>query len=509
MNQPFKFIDSQLNRLTTYLFVTVSLILILISALILSVFHELPQSAGAIIASILVLTIICCLVNRLCSIIWHVNTNKESWLITALILALIIPPTTLSLHYLFLIAIAGLTAMLSKYVLVFRRHHLFNPAAIAMLILGITKILPATWWVGSPALFVPVLIIGLLVLRKIRHFQLFTVYIVMAIVMAFFAGLDRSQQASYILHTALLSSPLIFFGTIMLTEPETLPASNWQQLIYAFIAGILFSSQLRLGSVSTTPELVLIVVNIYSIFVSPKRTIPLKLKSFEEISPYTYQASFISDGLLNFKAGQYATINLKHPHSDARGVRRSFSIASAPGSNELVIAYKIPVKDRASTFKKALAGLHEGDSISASSIAGTFTLPDDQKQKLVFIAGGIGITPFLSMLKELVIKKQNRDVILFYFISDENELNFVNSFNAARSYGLKLIPVFSSPDAKAYSPALRGRLNEADIKKAVPDFSERDFFISGPPVFVDAYKSMLAKLAISRRRIQTDHFSGY
>jgi ferredoxin-NADP reductase len=509
MHQPLRFIDKQLNKITMYLFVTFGLGFVLLISVVLSAFHELSQSANAIIASLLVLLVVCSLVNRLCGIIWNAKVNKESWLITALILTLMIPPATLSIHHLFLIAIAGLIAILSKYVLTYRRHHLFNPAAIAMVILGLAKLLPATWWVGSPILFVPVLILGLLILRKIRHLRLFIIFVAMAIFTAIVVGLHNSQTAGNILHTVLLSSPLIFFGTIMLTEPETLPATNYQQLIYAFAAGLLFSSQIRVGSVSTTPEAVLILVNIYSLFVSPKRTIPLKLKSITKISFDAYQASFISDKQLDFKAGQYATINVVHPHSDVRGVRRSFSIASAPGSNELMIAFKVPLKDRVSSFKKALTNLTEGDYITASSIAGTFTLPKDDKQKLVFIAGGIGITPFLSMLKEQVIKKQKRDITLLYFVNDENDLYFKQSFIEAKDYGLKLIPVFSSGQASTQLPAQHGRLNDEAIKKAIPDYLEREFYISGPPGFVDGYKNLLTKLSIKQQKIRTDHFAGY
>src|SRR6185312_2239781 len=95
-----------------------------------------------------------------------------------------------------------------------------------------------------------------------------------------------------------------------------------------------------------------------------------------------------------------------------RGNRRYFTIASAP-TEELT---RLGVKFSAggSAFKRELAELRQGDTIVASQLAGSFTLPRDPRRKLVFIVGGIGITPFLSMLKELIDKGESRPIIVLY-----------------------------------------------------------------------------------------------
>jgi ferredoxin-NADP reductase len=285
-----------------------------------------------------------------------------------------------------------------------------------------------------------------------------------------------------------------------------MPTDMNYQLIYALLAGLLFTSQLRIGSVSTTPELVLIIANIFSFIVSPKQTLIMSLKSIQNVAPLTYKLSFSLDNNVSFHPGQYLTLTLDHPHSDIRGTRRTFSIASKPGVSKVSIAIKKPAIGRVSTFKKALLSLKEGDKITASSIAGTFTLPENVNQKLAFFAGGIGITPYLSMLESITSSEENRDSLLVYFVKDEAEICFKDTINQASKAGVKFIPVFNEPGRQG---SLTGHLTSEDIKKAIPDCKERIFYISGPPGFVDAYKTVLIQANVPRRQIRTDHFAGY
>jgi ferredoxin-NADP reductase len=491
-----------------YQTVLYALSVVVICAIGLSATHVLPQSTSAIIADGLVLCAVSYIVNKLCAVAVDASPNRESWLITALILILIVPPAALTIHHLFLVALFALIAMASKYVLVYHRHHLFNPAAIAAVILGLSNLLPATWWVGSPALFIPTLVCGLLILRKIRRFQLFGCFAIVTLITAIVVGLGQHEMIGSILHTSLLSSPLIFFGTVMLTEPETLPALAWQQRVFGVIAGLLFSSQLHIGSVSATPELSLIIANLYSIIATPKRTILLKLQSIKELIPQTFELTFATDTPLQFEPGQYATINVRHGHQDQRGTRRTFSIASAPGKQELVVALKTPRDARVSSFKQALLKLKPGTLLSVSSISGTFVVPKSATEKLVFLAGGIGITPFLSMIRGQVNNKTKRDITVLYFVGNKSELCFEQVWNEARTYGVKMVPVFAAPDPTQPN-GLHGHLVAEDIKKVIPDFAQRTFYISGPPGFVDGYKNVIGQAGVSLLRIHTDHFAGY
>ena len=140
--------------------------------------------------------------------------------------------------------------------------------------------------------------------------------------------------------------------------------------------------------------------NVFSYVVSPKRRVVLKLKRKSKMAPDIVDFVFKSSQKLAFQPGQYMEFTLAHPHPDSRGNRRYFTLASSP--TEDVVRLGIRFYQQGSSFKKALYRMDGRTKIVAAQIAGDFTLPADPQQKLVFIAGGIGITPFRSMLKYLL-----------------------------------------------------------------------------------------------------------
>jgi ferredoxin-NADP reductase len=415
-------------------------------------------------------------------------------------------PST-SRHQLGLIGLAGIIAMASKYLLAYRRKLIFNPAAFAAIVLGLTKLLPAVWWIGSPVMMPLTLIFGFLILRKIRRFQLFLSFLLASLVVAFNVGAMHSQTTGYILSTIFKSSPLIFLGTIMLTEPETSPPTIWTQRIYGLIVGAIFSSQLRVGIVSATPEMALIVGNIFSFAVSPRYKLLLHLKSKKRLAPNIYDFTFVSSKKVKFNAGQYMEWTLPNIKFDSRGNRRSFSIASAPGSNELHVAIK--AFDKGSNYKQALISLNEGDSIIAGHLGGDFTLPKDKKQKLAFIAGGIGITPFVSMVEQIVKLQQKCDIVLFYIVSDASELCYKQLWQDAAQFGVVVIPLLGSTNPDPSWQGLIGRIDKDVLKDNAKDYEDRLYYLSGPIGLVENYRQLLLSLGIKRQLIKADHFSGY
>ncbi|MCR4280830.1 MAG: FAD-dependent oxidoreductase, partial [Candidatus Kaiserbacteria bacterium] len=146
-------------------------------------------------------------------------------------------------------------------------------------------------------------------------------------------------------------------------------------------------------------------------------------------------------------------------------------------------------------FKHTLAGLSVGGIISASSLAGDFVMPKDTRKKLAFIAGGIGVTPFASMARHCIASEENRDAILLYASKKEDEAAYRGVFDSASRNGWRAIYRIGAIDAEF-------------IKSEVPDYSERIFYISGPPGFVTAMKNILLSLGVSRFSIKTDFFPG-
>jgi hypothetical protein len=179
-------------------------------------------------------------------------------------------------------------------------------------------------------------------------------------------GIFNHTLSSDILTQMMLSWPIIFFATIMFTEPLTTPPVKKTQLIYAIITGICFGFQFHIGKLFSTPELALVIGNVYSYAVSPKESLRLTLMAQNKLTPEIYEFVFESAKQISFKAGQYMEWTLSHKNPDSRGIRRYFTIASSPTENDLKLGVHIdPVQS--SSYKKALLAMKKGDDISLSS----------------------------------------------------------------------------------------------------------------------------------------------
>jgi len=150
------------------------------------------------------------------------------------------------------------------------------------------------------------------------------------------------------------------------------------------------------------------------------------------------------DGKLAYKPGQYLEWTLPHKRHDSRGNRRYFTIASSPTETEIKLAARIDT-EHSSTFKKALLDMKPGDEIWASQLGGDFRLSRDKGEKLVFIAGGIGITPFRSMVQSIVDQGQRRDITLLYTSLAADGFAYWPLFNQAVASGVKPIYVITGP----------------------------------------------------------------
>src|SRR5579884_791763 len=392
-------IDDFLDRITMYRLVLYILIIYIACAAVLSYFGLLPFSPGALLLSTAFLVLMCWATNTLIAYILAVPTNIESTYITALILALIISPIATSNDFLFL-GWATILAISSKYVLSLYNKHIFNPAAVAIVITSFALGESASWWVGTASMLPVILLGGLLVIRKLRQGEILTFFLMTSLFTVCVVSLLQGLPLLKELQQLVIMSPLFFFATIMFTEPLTAPPTQKLRYIYAGIVGIFFVPQIHVGSIYSTPELALVVGNLYSYAVSPKHKVILKLKRKKKIAFSMMDFAFQPSHKLAFVPGQYLEVTLAHAKPDSRGNRRYFTIASSPTETELHLGVRFYPKS--STFKQALYRIDNRSKILAGQIAGDFTLPPDPRQKLVFIAGGIGITPFRSMLKYLI-----------------------------------------------------------------------------------------------------------
>jgi glycine betaine catabolism B len=491
-------VDNILNSVTMYRLILYYLIFLLAIAFIYTFFGILPFGPIAIISSISILLIVCYVSNKAFERLFNVQTNVESLYITALILALIITPVK-SLSELPFLIIAGVLAMASKYILNIKGKHVFNPASIALVITAFTIHGFASWWVGTLVMF-PWALVGILIVRKLRHYDLVFYFFITAIFSTFTLYFLRGQfNVIQILKNTFFDTPLLFFSFVMLTEPLTTPPTKFLQALYGAFVGILIVP-IHFGAIYTTPEIALSIGNIFSYIVSPKEKLILILKEKNKLTDSIYDFVFKSSQKLNFKAGQYLEWTLGHPHTDSRGNRRYFTVASSPTETDVRIGIKFE-PEKSSSYKREMLSMKNGHKIVASQLAGDFTLPKNINQKLVFVAGGIGVTPYRSIIKYLLDTNEKRDIVLIYSERDIKMMVYKDIFSeAAKKMGTKII---------YYESEKMGHMTSQFIKKEIPDFKEREFYLSGSHGMVMGFEDVLAQLNLPRKQIKVDYFPGF
>ena len=252
---------------------------------------------------------------------------------------------------------------------------------------------------------------------------------------------------------------------------------------------------------------------------SPKAKYLFTLKEKRAVGDDTYDFAFTTDKRVRFQPGQYMEWTLGDPKrtgaaktkNDLRGNRRYFTLASSPTEPSVRLGVKF--YDPMSSFKKNLISMEPGDALMGGQLAGDFTLPRDPRKKLVFIAGGIGITPFRSMVKYLSDSGEKCDVVLFYSNRTPDEIAYRDVLDeGAAKFGLRTVYAITDANAAASSAAtdtINGRIDANLIARTVPDFHDRMFYISGTHAMVSLFKKTLADLGVPRRNIKTDFFPGF
>lgn len=488
-------IDTFLNHFTMYKVLLYSLRVLIGIAAAEAFLGWVGYEWWQILLSPVILVTVCYITNLGLAKLLKVPHNVESYIITANILVFLLPPPT-SVMRAVLLALAGVTAIASKYVIVLHGRHLFNPAAAGAFVISISGLLGATWWVATPALAPAVAVIAFIVLRKQRAFTLFASFAIAATGLYLVTNsLIGGQPAGTVVSNLFLSWPLLFMGSIMLTEPSTLPPVRYGQIWYGILVGLLFTSQLSWGSLGTTPQLSLLIGNLLAALAFPALGVMLRLKQTTQISPTSYELSFDQPAeRLQFVPGQYMEWTLEHPKWDFRGNRRTFSIASSPTESEVRIGTK--KYDPSSTFKNALLSMKPGDKLRAAHIAGSFTLPTDPQTPLLLVAGGIGVTPIRSMVKYLTDTNQQRNCVVIYLAASDQEFVFKDILDAGQAVGIQ-------------TQYITGKLDADGFKKAVPDAAERTVYLSGPDGMVTNFRKTMRKLGVPALHIHTDHFTGY
>ncbi len=491
-----------------YRLVLYGLIGLLVIAILFGFLGILPYSPGSILFSTAFILFLSLITNGIFSKVFNAPTNVESAYITALILTLIVPPFR-GTNDLLILFWAPVLAMASKYILAINRKHIFNPVAIAVVLTALWLNDSANWWIGTTVMMPFVLLFGLSIIRKIRREDMVLIFFVVASITEAFFTIYHGGNLVATFKTLIFHSSLLFFAFVMLTEPFTTPPTRNLRIFYGGLVGFLFSPHIHLGTLYSIPELALVTGNIFSYLVSPKQKLYLHIKEKvnygEDVIDFVFTPT---TGRLTFSPGQYMEWTLPHEDSDSRGNRRYFTIASSPTEDSVHLGIKF--YPQGSSFKRALLNLDEKTPIVAGNLAGDFTLPEDPKTKLVFIAGGIGITPFRSMIKYCIDTHQQRPIVLLYANKIYSEIAYLDILEEAKEAGVKT--VLTLTDEKAVPkgwPGKVGRVTPEMIKEAAPDFKDCIFYLSGPHPMVTGYEEVLLGMGVPLTHIKKDFFPGY
>lgn len=505
-----KTIDNFLNKITMYRLTLYYLISLIGIAIVLSIFGILRYNPLDIAINSLAAIIVGFIFNLVFAKIFKAVTNVESVYITALILALIVPVTFP--QNLAFISLAAAAAMASKYLLTIDKKHVFNPAAVA--VAAIAMLSPqhaATWWVGTSVMLPFVLVGGLLLVRKTQRedmvFNFLSLYLIVISAGVILRGGSLLSIFST-LRLNVLDSALFFFMFVMFTEPLTSPTTKQKRNYFAYFVALLYATpSLRLGF-ALTPEIALVLGNVFSYIISPTARFVLSLQQKIKLSSDTYEFVFNKTPDFNFTPGQYMEWTLPHQREDSRGNRRYFSIASSPTEDKLSMTVKF--YDPSSTYKKRLISLEPGEKIIASQVAGDFILPKNLKKQFVFIAGGVGIAPFRSMIQYIIDKNLTTDIILLFTNRTKEDILFAEIFDRARLNGVKTIYNLTNAESAPQDwTGTVGYITPEKIQQLIPDYKNRVYYLSGPQPMVQNFEETLRKVSVPSNQITKDFFPGY
>ena len=245
----------------------------------------------------------------------------------------------------------------------------------------------------------------------------------------------------------------------------------------------------------------------------------------ESIVPQKYTTSFIRKEQLSkdayifyfdrravefsFIPGQYIRLFLPITPTDGRGNGRFFSIITSPeNSNEFAICTRIIQSE----FKKALATLTPQSQVSFTGPYGRFVLEETNVSPRVFLAGGIGITPFHSMLLYAAEKNLAIPLTLFVSFSTAEEVIFYNELKVLekKNSHINIVYTISHPDAlPANWQGETGRISKEMITKYIKDVTKPIYFLAGPPPMVDAMGEIVGSFGLSSEQIKKENFTGY
>ena len=236
----------------------------------------------------------------------------------------------------------------------------------------------------------------------------------------------------------------------------------------------------------------------------------LELKEKKEKARDTFAFFFKRPEGFMFKAGQNIRLFFDDLPEGSR--RRTFTIASAPHEEDIMIVMRM----RGSEWKKKIASLSLGEFIRAEGPTGAhFALHEDQNISAVFIAGGVGIAPFVSIFSDIARRELGYTITLFYSNKTKEDAPFLDSLvkYAVENKNLHMVCTLTrSSVSEDEGPPLiweLGRINAAMLRKHIPDITIPLYYVVGTPMMVSDMRAVILGIGVPDTRIMTKEFKGY
>lgn len=234
-----------------------------------------------------------------------------------------------------------------------------------------------------------------------------------------------------------------------------------------------------------------------------------RLMRREEVAEGTMAFHFEKPSGFNFKAGQSADVTLTNPpDTDAEGNTRTFSIASPPFENELVFTTRM----RDTAFKRSLKKVPLATEVQIGSAAGSFTLHKNRAKPAVFLAGGIGITPFLSIVRQADHDRPPHKLYLFYSNRRPEDAAFLDTLQTLETTNQNLHLICTMTEMSKSKQEWKGEtvlIDKEMLWRHLVVLEGPIYYIAGPPAMVTAMQETLVSAGVEEDDIRAEEFAGY
>lgn len=234
-----------------------------------------------------------------------------------------------------------------------------------------------------------------------------------------------------------------------------------------------------------------------------------ELVSKETIAEGTMAFRFKRPEGFIWKAGQSIDLTFMNPPlTDAKGNTRAYSIVSAPHEEHLMIATRM----RESAFKNSLKNAEAGFPVDIVGPFGSFTLHQKENRSAVMLVGGIGITPFMSMIKDAAERRLPHKIYLFYSNRRPEDAAFFSELSqlSERNENFTFVPTMSEMEkSQVVWEGEQGYITKEMIEKYAPSREDAVYYSAGPQGMVVAMRALLNTMGVSDDDFRTEEFSGY